>query len=63
MSDAAADLNLGFQFNDPVRGFDRSRVKGMLARLLRIRDAEMAVALEVRMGEKRGREGLWGSGA
>ena len=62
VSDAAADLNLGFQFNDPVRGFDRSRVKGMLARLLRIRDAQMAVALEVR-GTGGGQQGgEWESG-
>ncbi|KAK3162761.1 hypothetical protein QOZ80_1BG0093410 [Eleusine coracana subsp. coracana] len=39
--------NVDFRYRDPVRGFDRSKVKGVVARLVRIRDTSAALALEV----------------
>lgn len=36
-----------FRYRDPVRGFDRSKVKGVIARLIRIKDSSAAMALEV----------------
>ncbi len=41
-----------FQFQDPERGFDRARVKGVVARLVRVKDASAATALEVAAGGK-----------
>lgn len=43
---------LDFQFRDPERGFDRSRVKGVVAKLLRVKDAAATTALEVLAGGK-----------
>lgn len=43
---------LDFQFRDPERGFDRARVKGVMAKLVRIRDAATTTALEVAAGGK-----------
>jgi structural maintenance of chromosome 2 len=43
---------LDFQFRDPEKGFDRSRVKGVVAKLLRVSDAQAATALEVLAGGK-----------
>ncbi len=37
-----------FQFKDPERGFDRSRVKGVVAKLVRVADPTTTTALEVR---------------
>ncbi|KAK3166260.1 hypothetical protein QOZ80_1AG0043460 [Eleusine coracana subsp. coracana] len=39
--------NVDFRYRDPVRGFDRSKVKGVFARLVRIKDTSAALALEV----------------
>ena len=43
-----AQLNgrLGFQYSDPVRGFDRSKVKGLVAKLIEVKDSKHATALE-----------------
>ena len=43
---------LDFSFSDPERGFDRSRVKGVLARLIRVKEPACATALEVAAGGK-----------
>ena len=43
---------LNFQYQDPERGFDRSRVKGVVARLVRITDPSTSTALEVAAGGK-----------
>ncbi len=49
---ACALAGVDFSFKDPDRGFDRSRVKGVVARLVRVRDASAATALEVAAGGK-----------
>ena len=43
---------MDFQFQDPERGFDRARVKGVVARLVRVKDASATTALEVAAGGK-----------
>ena len=43
---------LRFAYTDPVRGFDRSKVKGLLAKLIEVRDSKHATALEVVAGGK-----------
>ena len=43
---------LRFDYSDPVRGFDRSKVKGLLAKLIEVRDSKHATALEVVAGGK-----------
>lgn len=49
-----AQLNgrLDFQYEDPVRGFDRSKVKGLVAKLINVKDPKYATALEVVAGGK-----------
>ncbi|RCV28634.1 hypothetical protein SETIT_5G419000v2 [Setaria italica] len=42
--------NLHFSYRDPERDFDRSKVKGVVARLIRIKDSSAATALEVTAG-------------
>ncbi|CAI5459321.1 unnamed protein product [Closterium sp. Yama58-4] len=49
---ASRELGVGFSYSDPERGFDRRKVKGVLARLFRMRDASMATALEVVAGSR-----------
>lgn len=49
---AKVEARLNFEFRDPERGFDRSRVKGMVAKLVRIQDKAHATALEVAAGGK-----------
>ena len=44
--------SLDFQFSDPERNFDRSRVKGKVAQLVRVEDAAASTALEVLAGGK-----------
>nr|CAB3479164.1 unnamed protein product [Digitaria exilis] len=39
--------NVHFNYRDPERNFDRSKVKGVVARLIRIKDSSTATALEV----------------
>jgi structural maintenance of chromosome 2 len=43
---------LEFSYTDPVRGFDRSKVKGLVANLIRVKDPVHATALEVVAGGK-----------
>ncbi|KAK9836025.1 hypothetical protein WJX81_006911 [Elliptochloris bilobata] len=43
---------MDFSYKDPERGFDRGRVKGVVARLVRVKDASAATALEVAAGGK-----------
>lgn len=43
---------LNFDFADPERNFDRSRVKGLVAKLLKVKDPKFATALEVTAGGK-----------
>lgn len=39
--------NVNFSYQDPVKNFDRSKVKGVVARLIKIKDSSTATALEV----------------
>lgn len=43
---------LSFQYSDPVRGFDRSKVKGLVAKLIQVNDSKYSTALEVVAGGK-----------
>ena len=43
---------MDFQYKDPERGFDRSAVKGVIAKLVRVKDPADATALEVAAGGK-----------
>ena len=43
---------IDFQYRDPERGFDRSRVKGVVAKLVRVADPSTSTALEVAAGGK-----------
>jgi structural maintenance of chromosome 2 len=49
---AQLEGRLAFKYSDPVRGFDRSKVKGLVAKLIEVRDARNATALEVVAGGK-----------
>ena len=46
------EARLNFEFKDPEKGFDRSRVKGLVARLVSIPNPQDATALEVSAGSK-----------
>lgn len=39
--------NVDFTYNDPVKNFDRSRVKGVVAKLIKVKDSSSMTALEV----------------
>lgn len=43
---------LDFRFQDPTSGFDRSKVKGVVARLVNLKEPEAVTALEVAAGGK-----------
>lgn len=43
---------LAFNYSDPVRGFDRSKVKGLVARLIKVKIPNHSTALEVVAGGK-----------
>jgi structural maintenance of chromosome 2 len=43
---------LSFRYSDPVRGFDRSKVKGLVAKLINVKDSKHSTALEVVAGDK-----------
>lgn len=43
---------IDFRYSDPERNFDRSRVKGVVAKLTRVADPSTATALEVAAGGK-----------
>ncbi|GKY98410.1 hypothetical protein MPSEU_000798500 [Mayamaea pseudoterrestris] len=49
---ALLGARLSFQYTDPVRGFDRSKVKGVVAKLVKMKDTAHATALEVAAGGK-----------
>lgn len=49
---AQVDARLNFEFSDPSKGFDRTRVKGMVARLVKVKDKQTACALEISAGAK-----------
>nr|TKR86006.1 hypothetical protein D5086_0000242860 [Populus alba] len=44
--------NLQFTYRDPVRNFDRSKVKGVVAKLIKVKDRSTMTALEVTAGGK-----------
>lgn len=41
--------NAQFTYQDPVRNFDRSKVKGLIANLIHVKDSSTMTALEVNM--------------
>ena len=43
---------MNFQYQDPERGFDRGRVKGVVAKLVHLQDPATTTALEVAAGGK-----------
>ena len=43
---------VNFQYRDPERGFDRGKVKGVVAKLVRLQDPATTTALEVAAGGK-----------
>ncbi|KAL7495631.1 hypothetical protein ACHAWT_004080 [Skeletonema menzelii] len=49
---AQLEGRLSFNYSDPVRGFDRSKVKGLVARLVDVKLPKHATALEVVAGGK-----------
>jgi structural maintenance of chromosome 2 len=49
---AQLEARLRFKYSDPVRGFDRSKVKGLVAKLVSVRRTEHVTALEVVAGGK-----------
>eukprot|EP00897_Mesotaenium_endlicherianum_P005690 jgi/Mesen1/5149/ME000255S04119 len=50
VGELAANLNVGFTYDNPEKGFNRSKVKGVVARLFSMRDVSAATALEVVAG-------------
>jgi structural maintenance of chromosome 2 len=57
MQDRVDELNsqlqaVKFDFRDPERNFDRDRVKGVVAKLVRVQDPKVTTALEVAAGGK-----------
>lgn len=49
---ASLEARLSFEFRDPEKGFDRSKVKGLVARLVKVNSRESATALEIAAGSK-----------
>ena len=49
---AQLEGRLSFNFTDPVKGFDRTKVKGLVARLFTVQNQKHATALEVVAGKK-----------
>ena len=43
---------LRFDYQDPVKNFDRSKVHGLVAKLMRVKNPETAKAIEVMAGGK-----------
>ena len=43
---------LQFQYKDPEKNFDRSKVHGLVAKLVKVKDPQNATALEVAAGGK-----------
>ncbi|KAF7148659.1 hypothetical protein RHSIM_Rhsim03G0166400 [Rhododendron simsii] len=44
--------NVDFMYRDPVKNFDRSKVKGVVAKLIKVKDSSTLTALEVAAGGK-----------
>ncbi|GMP69884.1 hypothetical protein CsSME_00028971 [Camellia sinensis var. sinensis] len=44
--------NVDFTYHDPVKNFDRTRVKGVVAKLIKVKDGSTMTALEVAAGGK-----------
>ncbi|KAH7404318.1 hypothetical protein KP509_15G020500 [Ceratopteris richardii] len=44
--------SINFQYSDPVKNFERNKVKGVVARLLHVKDVSAVTALEVAAGGK-----------
>ncbi|XP_062092188.1 structural maintenance of chromosomes protein 2-1-like [Humulus lupulus] len=44
--------NVQFTYRDPARNFDRSKVKGVVAKLIKVKDSSAMTALEVAAGGK-----------
>ncbi|CAK8561036.1 unnamed protein product [Lathyrus sativus] len=44
--------NVDFSYRDPVKNFDRSKVKGVVAKLIKVKDSSTVTALEVSAGGK-----------
>ncbi|CBI24628.3 unnamed protein product, partial [Vitis vinifera] len=44
--------NVQFTYHDPLKNFDRSRVKGVVAKLIKVKDSSTMTALEVAAGGK-----------
>ncbi|XP_041476004.1 structural maintenance of chromosomes protein 2-like [Lytechinus variegatus] len=44
--------NLQFEYKDPEKNFDRSKVHGLVARLVKVKDVKYATSLEVTAGRK-----------
>ncbi|MBA0794578.1 hypothetical protein Gohar_018893, partial [Gossypium harknessii] len=51
--DHSAQLaNVQFNYRDPVKNFDRTKVKGVVAKLIKVKDSSAMTALEVTAGGK-----------
>mmetsp|Transcript_14152 Transcript_14152/g.13681 ORF Transcript_14152/g.13681 Transcript_14152/m.13681 type:complete len:1212 (-) Transcript_14152:154-3789(-) len=46
------EARLNFNFQDPEKGFDRSKIKGLVGRLINVNNPDTAVALEIAAGGK-----------
>ncbi|CAN6468378.1 unnamed protein product [Victoria cruziana] len=44
--------NVQFTYRDPIKGFDRSKVKGVVAKLIKVKDDTALTAIEVAAGGK-----------
>ncbi|GMY07815.1 structural maintenance of chromosomes protein 2-1-like [Fagus crenata] len=49
---SAQSANVEFTYHDPVKNFDRSKVKGVVAKLMKVKDSSTMTALEVTAGGK-----------
>ena len=48
----ARSSNLEFQYSDPERDFDRRKVKGIVANLLKVKDQKYNMAIDTACGGK-----------
>jgi len=48
--DGFRNVHLQFKYSDPSPNFDRSRVKGIVAKLIRVKDPRYTTAIEVVAG-------------
>ncbi len=46
---SAQSANVEFTYRDPMKNFDRSKVKGVVAKLMNVKDSSTMTALEVSM--------------